>query len=72
MLMLISEAPSSNEAKRIGTELGPADGGVFASEDFHAAALCHKGLASGQIDEVILGKLEQGIADFHRKIEEAL
>ena len=48
------------------------DGGTFGAEDFHAAALCHKGLASGQIQEVVLGTLENGIANFHRKIEAAL
>ena len=47
-------------------------GGTFGAEDFHAAALCHKGLASGQIDKVTLGTLEAGIADFNRKVEAAL
>jgi hypothetical protein len=71
--MLIPEKPTTNEAedhwKRCWDLL---DGGTFGDEDFHAASLCHKGLASGQIDEVVLGKLEHGIADFHRKIEAAL
>jgi phenylpropionate dioxygenase-like ring-hydroxylating dioxygenase large terminal subunit len=71
--MLIPEAPTSNEAEAHWQRSWDLlDGGVFASEDFHAAELCHKGLASGQVDEIILGKLEAGIADFHRKIEAAL
>jgi Rieske 2Fe-2S family protein len=71
--MLIPEAPTSNEAETHWQRSWDLlDGGVFASEDFHAAELCHRGLASGQVDEVILGKLEAGIADFHRKIEQAL
>jgi len=71
--MLIPEAPTTNEAAAHWQKSWDLlDGGTFGAEDFGAAALCHKGLASGQIDEVILGKLEAGIADFHRKIEEAL
>jgi Rieske 2Fe-2S family protein len=71
--MVIPEAPTSNEAEAHWQRSWDLlDGGVFASEDFHAAELCHKGLASGQVDEIILGKLEAGIADFHRKIEDAL
>ncbi len=71
--MLIPEAPTTNEAEAHWQRSWDLlDGGTFGAEDFGAAALCHKGLASGQIDEVILGKLEAGIADFHRKIEEAL
>ena len=71
--MLIPEAPASNEAEAHWQRSWDLlDGGTFAAEDFHAAALCHKGLASGQIEEIILGKLENGIADFHRKVEAAL
>ena len=71
--MLIPEKPTTNEAEAHWQRSWDLlDGGTFGAEDFHAAALCHKGLASGQIEEVVLGKLENGIADFHRKIEAAL
>ncbi len=71
--MLIPEAPATNEAEAHWQRSWDLlDGGTFGAEDFHAAALCHRGLASGQIDEVTLGTLENGIADFHRKIAEAL
>jgi glycine betaine catabolism A len=71
--MLIPEAPATTDAEAHWQRSWDLlDGGTFGAEDFHAAALCHKGLASGQIEEVILGTLEAGIADFHRKIEEAL
>ena len=48
------------------------DGGTFAAEDFRAAALCQEGLASGELAQVTLGTLEQGIAEFHRNIAAAL
>ena len=72
-VMLIPEAPASNEAEAHWQRSWDLlDGGTFGAEDFHAAALCHKGLATGQIDNVILGTLEQGITDFHRKVEELI
>jgi nitrite reductase/ring-hydroxylating ferredoxin subunit len=72
-VMLIPERPASNEAEAHWQRSWDLlDGGTFGDEDFHAAALCHKGLASGQLDQVVLGMLENGIADFHRKVEEAL
>lgn len=71
--MLIPEKPTTNEAEAHWQRSWDLlDGGTFGAEDFGAAALCHRGLASGQIEEVILGKLEHGIADFHRKVEAAL
>jgi nitrite reductase/ring-hydroxylating ferredoxin subunit len=71
--MLIPEKPATNEAEAHWQRSWDLlDGGTFGAEDFHAAALCHKGLASGQIDQIVLGTLEAGIFDFHRKVEAAL
>jgi hypothetical protein len=72
-LMLIPEEPTTNEAEahwQRSWEL--LDGGTFGDEDFHAAALCMRGLESGQIDRVTLGTLEHGLVDFHRKVEVAI
>jgi len=71
--MLIPEKPATNEAEAHWQRSWDLlDGGTFGAEDFHAAALCHKGLASGQIDRIVLGTLEAGIADFHRKLDDRL
>jgi Rieske 2Fe-2S family protein len=71
--MLIPEKPTTNEAEAHWQRSWDLlDGGTFGTEDFGAAALCQRGLESGQIDQVVLGKLEHGIADFHRKVEALL
>ena len=72
-VMLIPEEPTTNEAAAHWQRSWDLlDGGTFAAEDFRAAALAHQGLSSGAIDEVVLGTLEHGLAEFHRKVEAAL
>ena len=71
--MLIPEAPQTNEAEahwRRSWDL--LDGVTFAGEDFKAAELCHRGLASGLLKAVQLGTLENGISEFHARIEALL
>ena len=71
--MLIPEAPQTNEAeahwKRSWDLL---DGVTFAGEDFHAAELCQRGLDSGLLKDVQLGTLENGISNFHAKVDALL
>ncbi|MDV3256353.1 MAG: aromatic ring-hydroxylating dioxygenase subunit alpha [Sphingomonas sp.] len=71
--MLIPEEPASNEAEAHWQRSWDLlDGGTFGDEDFRAASLCHQGIASGQVDEIVLGQLEQGIVDFHARVDEAI
>lgn len=71
--MLIPEPPATSQAEAHWQKSWDLlDGGTFESEDFRAAALGQQGIESGQIDRLVLGTLEYGIADFHRRIEAAL
>ena len=71
--MLIPEPPATDRARAHWEKSwNLLDGGVFASEDFRAAALGQQGLASGSLNRVTLGTLESGIRAFHDEVEAAL
>lgn len=71
--MLIPEPPQTPQAEAHWQKSWDLlDGGTFAAEDFRAAELCQRGLASGLVETVTLGTLENGIATFHKRLEQAL
>lgn len=71
--MLIPEPPGTpDEEQHWEKSWTLLDEGVFAAEDFRAAALGQNGLSSGTIDRLTLGTLETGIHHFQQQVAAAL
>jgi hypothetical protein len=71
--MLIPKPPATpDEEDHWARSWALLDEGVFAREDYRAAALQQEGLATGVVKELTLGTLETGIRHFHEQVSEAL
>lgn len=71
-MLIPSEPQTAEESARWDKSWTLLDDGVFGAEDFRAAALGQQGLATGTLEEVILGTLETGVRLFHDQVEAAL
>jgi hypothetical protein len=68
--MLIPEPPQTEKAEAHWQRSWQLlDGSVFGTEDFGAAALGQRGLATGAVPELLLGSLELGIRRFHDTVD---
>lgn len=71
--MLIPEEPQTDKARDHWERSWKLlHGGVFASEDFRAAALGQQGLKTGAVPHLTLGTLEGGIRRLHEIIAEQM
>ena len=71
--MLIPQPPASPEEEAHWEKSWRLlDEGVFAAEDFRAAALGQQGLESGTLEHLTVGTLEAGIRLFHDQVDAAL
>jgi nitrite reductase/ring-hydroxylating ferredoxin subunit len=71
--MLIPEPPrDAEEEEHWEKSWRILDEGVFAGEDYRAAALQQQGLGSGSLETLTIGTLETGIHMLHEQVEAAL
>ena len=70
--MLTESAPDNPKAEELYSKSFAVIQDVFGNEDFKAAELCHRGLASGAIPDVIYCGMEAPIPMFYNGIESFL
>lgn len=71
--MLIPRPPETDtEREHWAKSWALLDGQVFGTEDFGAAEAGQRGLSTGAVPEILLGGLEQGIAEFHATVDALL
>ncbi|WP_022958302.1 aromatic ring-hydroxylating oxygenase subunit alpha [Spongiibacter tropicus] len=70
--MLVKSPPDNDKARELYARSYELIDQVFGGEDFRAAQLQQEGLASGAIDRVYFGGLEELIGPFHEAVESFL
>lgn len=71
-MMLIDDEPVDADADmRLRQSFDLMDM-AFGKEDFWAAEMCHRGLASGMLDEVTLGGMEKQMLCLHQAVDACL
>jgi hypothetical protein len=70
--MLITDKPADEASERKLEQSFELMDRAFGKEDFWAAELGHKGIASGAIEEMVIGGLERRVQMFHDVLEDRL
>ncbi|HKY90308.1 MAG TPA: aromatic ring-hydroxylating dioxygenase subunit alpha [Nevskiaceae bacterium] len=71
-MMLTRGAPATPEAEDLFKRSYDMILAVFGGEDFRAAQIAHEGLASGALDEVVYGGMEEMIPRYYDLLEQEL
>ena len=70
--MLTEGAPDNPKAEELYAKSFAIIQDVFGNEDFKASELCHRGLASGAVPDVIYCGMEAPIPQFYEGIESVM
>jgi hypothetical protein len=71
-VMLITDKPADEASEQKLEQSFELMDRAFGKEDFWAAELGHKGIASGAIEEMVIGGLERRVQMFHEVLDDRL